>query len=320
MNVSVIIPLYNKAPYIRRALDSVRAQTYGDYEVIVVDDGSTDGGGAIATSYGDPRFRLVGQPNAGPGAARNRGIEAARGQYLAFLDADDEWLPTFLEKCLTSLEGHGPDVASISTGYIHDPGGRSTERLWFKRGLRDGVQRLSPETSPRLAVHLLAYLSPWNTLVRAEIVRRWGGFYSRGKCVYGEDCYLWLKLLLNEPVRVCLEPLVRYHTEASALAWNIRSPRPVEPILFDAQGIRATCPAALQKLLDEILAVRALKAACRLGCWGRWREARDLLKQFCPWSTWHLPYFSAAQFLASPLGALAGTAWRSLTIPGGARA
>src|SRR5947209_3795753 len=104
MRVSVIIPLYNKAPYVRRTLDSVRAQTFADYEVIVVDDGSTDGGAAVVEGFGDPRFRLIAQPNAGPGAARNRGLAEAGGEFVAFLDADDEWLPTFLERSLALLD------------------------------------------------------------------------------------------------------------------------------------------------------------------------------------------------------------------------
>ena len=98
MRVSVIIPLYNKEPYVRRALSSIRAQTFEDFEVIVVDDGSTDEGARAVESFDDARVRLVHQQNAGPGAARNRGIAEARGELLAFLDADDEWTPTYLEE------------------------------------------------------------------------------------------------------------------------------------------------------------------------------------------------------------------------------
>src|SRR6185312_7639068 len=93
--VSVVLPLYNKAPFITRALDSIAAQTYRNFEAIIVDDGSTDGSGDIAASYPDPRFRVIRQTNAGPGAARNRGVDEAKGEVLAFLDADDEWLPGF---------------------------------------------------------------------------------------------------------------------------------------------------------------------------------------------------------------------------------
>jgi glycosyltransferase involved in cell wall biosynthesis len=313
MKVSVIIPLFNKAPYIVRALDSVRAQTFADYEVVVVDDGSTDGGASLVEGYPDDRVRLIVQKNAGPGGARNRGIAEASGEYLAFLDADDEWLPGFLEKSLGRLTQYGPEVAAISSGYVQHPGGLSTEAMWRKRGLREGVYRLTASTNPRFVVHLLAYFCPWNTLTRSDTARRWGAYYSKGKCLYGEDSYLWLKILLNETVAVSMEPLVRFHSEASALSKNLPGPRPVEPILYDPDDLYAACPEDLRVLLGKVLGIRALKTACMLGYWGRWREGRELLRKFCPWSSWRLPRFAVAQICATPLGACAGLFCRLLS-------
>ncbi len=310
MKVSVVIPLYNKAPYVRRSLDSVLGQTCGDFEVIVVDDGSTDGGADVVRACPDPRVRLITQPNAGPGPARNRGIAEARGEYLAFLDADDEWMPTFLEKSLALLEKHSPAVACVSSGYVQEPAGRSMEPMWRQRGLRDGTYRIDATADPQFVVHLLAYLCPWNTVARAEVVRHWGGFFDKGKCLYGEDSFLWLKVLLNETVAVSLEPLVRFHTEASALSKNLAGPRPVEPMLLYPGELEAACPAALRDLLKKVLAIRAIKTTCMLGYWGRWRQGKSLLKQFCPWSAWRLPRFGAALLCASPLGAGAGAVLR----------
>jgi len=309
VKVSVIIPLYNKARYIQRALDSVLAQTWAEYEVIVVDDGSTDHSGEIVGQYSDPRIRLITQANAGPGAARNCGLAEAKGEYVAFLDADDEWLPTFLEKCLDVLERPGRRVASVTSGYLLYPKGHSTESMWKKRGLREGIYEINAATPPQFLVYLLAYLTPCNTLARRDVLCQWGGFFSKNRCVYGEDSYLWLKIILNETIAVTLEPLVSIHSEASALSSNLPGPRPVEPMLTHPEGIEESCPASLHELLKQVLALRAMKTACVLSYWGHWREGRHLLRQFCPWSTRHWPFFWFAQLCATPLGT---GSWRFL--------
>jgi glycosyltransferase involved in cell wall biosynthesis len=313
VRVSVIIPLYNKAPYVRRALDSVAAQTFRDFELIVVDDGSTDGGAAAVESYGDSRVRLIRQPNAGPGAARNRGIEEARGELLAFLDADDEWTQGYLSEGVRLLDEYGGGVASVTSGYALMPSGESAEAKWRARGLTEGVQRLAPETSPALAVSMLAFMSPCSTVARAEVVRRRGGFYERGRCLYAEDAFLWLKVLLNEPVAFNLAPLVRFHADASALSGNLPGARPVEPFLLHPEEIEADCPPHLRPLLGRILAARAFKTACVLGYWGDWRAADSLARRHgAVEGAWRLPYYVPSLVCRTPLGTLLGGAWRAL--------
>src|SRR3982751_2380169 len=102
--VSVIIPVHNGAKYLRAALESVLAQTYSPFEVIVVDDGSVDDSGVIAQSFNDVRY--IHQANQGVAAARNHGIEAARGDFFAFLDQDDLWTPEKLTFEVDHLLSH----------------------------------------------------------------------------------------------------------------------------------------------------------------------------------------------------------------------
>jgi len=115
-DISVIIPAYNAAATIGRAIDSVLAQTCPAREIIVVDDGSTDDTVSIVGEYGG-RIEYTYQPNAGPGPARNAGIRAARGDWIAFLDADDEWLPHKLA-CQTDLLARHPDLAWVTGNYV----------------------------------------------------------------------------------------------------------------------------------------------------------------------------------------------------------
>src|SRR3546814_1127294 len=95
---SVIIPLFNKGKHIESTLESVQAQTFEDFEVIVVDDGSTDSGPDVVRKFASARIRMITQANAGVSAARNRGVSEAKGENIAFLDADDIWTPQHLSE------------------------------------------------------------------------------------------------------------------------------------------------------------------------------------------------------------------------------
>jgi hypothetical protein len=201
---------------------------------------------------------------------------------------------------------------SVTSGYFEWPAGISREPYWRGRGLTEGLQRLTPETAPMLAVDMLAYMCPWSTVVRADVVRALGGFYDRDRCLYAEDAHLWLKVLLNHPVALQLKPLVRFHTEASGLSKNLVKARPVEPFLRHPEDIEAVCPPHLRDLLREILALRARKTACMLGYWGDWRQARDMRNRFASAHPWRLPYHFSSLVCSTPLGKWLGAAHRAV--------
>jgi glycosyltransferase involved in cell wall biosynthesis len=134
--VSVVIPVYNGARYLREALESVFAQTYRPFEVIVVDDGSVDDSSLIAQSF--PEVRYIRQANQGVAAARNNAIDTARGQFLAFLDQDDLWTPEKLRLQIGHLLSH-PELGYTLTQqkFFLDPGAALPS--WFRKELFDSV-------------------------------------------------------------------------------------------------------------------------------------------------------------------------------------
>ena len=115
--VSVIVPVYNVLPYLRESLDSVINQTYKDLEIIIVDDGSTDGSDAVCEEYAkDSRVKVIHQKNHGLSAARNVGLDIARGDYIAFLDSDDVYLPDMIQTMVEGIQKSQADV--VVCGFI----------------------------------------------------------------------------------------------------------------------------------------------------------------------------------------------------------
>ncbi|MEM6256035.1 MAG: glycosyltransferase [Cyanobacteria bacterium P01_D01_bin.156] len=260
-HVSVIVPLYNKAKFVRRTVDSILAQTMADFEVIVVDDGSTDDGRTIVSGIDDSRIRLVHQANQGPGAARNRGLALANGNYIAFLDADDEWLPNFLETTLNHLKQH-PDCALCVTGQYRGQHRANWSQVLSSLGITTGWWRLPTLLPSKQHKPSIDVLHSGAILCDRNVVNRFGGFYAKNRCTYGEDIYLWLQIILNYPIYRDLQPLMWYHTEASDLAiWN--HIRPPWPMLLEPEPIRNNCPQNYRPILESILITYATIAAYR---------------------------------------------------------
>jgi glycosyltransferase involved in cell wall biosynthesis len=117
MTISVVIPTYNYGRFIQEAIDSVRAQTFDDLEIVVVDDGSTDNTLEILAGIQDPRIRVVRTPHLGISAARNEGLAHIRGEFIAFLDADDRWRPDKLERQIRMMDAE-PDLGAVFTNFV----------------------------------------------------------------------------------------------------------------------------------------------------------------------------------------------------------
>jgi glycosyltransferase involved in cell wall biosynthesis len=283
--VSVIIPLYNKGKYIRRTLDSVLAQTYGDYEIIVVDDGSADGGPTIVGECHDPRLRLVRQANAGPGAARNRGIRESAGPYVTFLDADDEWLPEFLEASVANLVEH--EDCALSTCSLMVTGDSVVQSVVDSWGVTSQPFRLAEDAEPEhIRSTIVCVHSAGSVLCRRDILSQFGGFYENG-CTYGEDAFLWLQVVLNYPIYRDSRKLMIYHRESSVLTGPKRAgPRPIWPILKQPEPIRRSCPPTYRESLENYLAYTALKAAHQAVSVGDTGDAAELLRMYPRMRRW----------------------------------
>lgn len=131
--VSIMMPAYNAAEFIGQAIDSVLAQTYLNWELIVVDDGSTDGTASISGSYADPRIKVISQPNGGESAARNTALAHMQGELVAFLDADDAYLPDHLSGTVNYLNQHPERDAVYTDGYHINQAGQRLQTLSSRR-------------------------------------------------------------------------------------------------------------------------------------------------------------------------------------------
>lgn len=206
--VSVIVPLYNKVTEVKRAIDSIFAQTIQDFELIVVDGGSTDGSLGVIRQYEhDSRYRLVHQISKGLPAGRNEGISVAKSDLIAFLDADDEWLPDFLETILL-LQDKFPDAGIYATAYLPMFGHDSQklrlvgipESPWS--GLLDSYFRSTA----------LAKTPPFSPCCAAipKITFEKVGLFNPNSRI-GEDTEMWAKIALKLPIAYSSKPCAKYN-------------------------------------------------------------------------------------------------------------
>lgn len=211
---SIIVPLYNKAIYVRKALDSVASQTYKDWELIIVDDGSTDNSLTMVQEYIESermselvkeRIIILSQKNSGVAAARNRGVAASHGECVCFLDADDWWEQTFLEE-MDRLIAEYPDAGLYASNYIYYKPGKTHVALSLPRGYMDYPK----------AYYEGDAMPVWTgaTCMPRKVFDEMGGFPFGIKL--GEDFLLWAKTAIHYPVAFSEKPLAYYNNDVPA--------------------------------------------------------------------------------------------------------
>lgn len=196
---SVVIPLYNKVNHIKRAIDSVLNQSIQNFELIVVDDGSTDGSEKIVQLYDDKRIRLISQSNSGVSAARNRGIEESRAPYISFLDADDAWQPVFLD-VITKLIHQFPDSGAYTTAFQT----KECDGSYFNYPKESyPAEGIIDNYFDYLSKSIYFHLSN-SSCVKKELFKQAGGFDTMLRI--GEDIDMWIRIFLN--AKVAFSPIV----------------------------------------------------------------------------------------------------------------
>lgn len=211
MKFSVIIPLYNKAPYVTKAIGSVLAQTFTDYELIIIDDGSKDDSFDVARKAieGHGHCRICKQENSGVSVARNNGVAISRGDYLCFLDADDWWEPDFLMEMSRLIEEF-PDAGIYGTNYTIVNETKHKTRV-AEIGVEEGFERGYINYCQAYAKTMYMPLTSISVAIPRSVFDEMKGFPKGIKL--GEDFLLWIHIALKYKVAFLNKPLALYNQD-----------------------------------------------------------------------------------------------------------
>lgn len=299
MDMSVVIPVYNGASVLHRALASVAAQVVQPAQVVVVDDGSTDGSADVARSSWN-RVSVVRQPNAGVAAARNRGVAECRTGLVAFLDADDEWLPGFLETIQRLVAAH-PECGLFCTAYsrLFADGSEIPCTIRGLPGPVPGWEGVLPDY-----FRIAAQSDPpaWTSAVavRRDMFLATGGF-PQG-VTSGEDLLTWARLAVRAPVSFSSLTMARFRQPADAppgkVAPATRMPQTPDRV---GQGLRELLPDVPSSLRCQLKAYIAHWHKMRSSCYFRQGRTASAMGELCK-----------AVVVAPSSAALYSGVWRSL--------
>lgn len=211
--VSVIMPAYNQEDFIQSSIESVLSQTYSNWELVVINDGSTDRTKEVVESFSDQRIILINQENQGVSKTRNNGLAASKGELIAFLDADDLWLPKKLEKQVQQFQTLGENVGFIHAYYTEfdNRGEYSPKPFKHLKGLNiDGDVKRS------IVIH--DFVATLTVMIKREVLESIGDFDTT---LSGpEDWDLWIRIAQKYQFGFIAEPLARYRLSASGLSKN----------------------------------------------------------------------------------------------------
>ncbi len=282
--VTVILPTYNRASFLPGAFASLASQTFTDWDLVIVDDGSTDGTRAIVDDYlkTHRRARYVYQDNRGAYGARNRGVDEAAGRYLAFFDSDDLWLPHHLERCVAALEAH-PDIDWVfgacqqidkATGAVLDPNtsyvaGKPRPFVGLKATIENGLHIITDPTVLECQILHGLYCGLQNSVMKRELFE--GRRFNEKFRVVEDELFVIKVLAAGARFAYFLEPHVVYqvHTENSSASAG-------PPSLAKHVSIYSELTEGIEQLLEELTVSG--------------RERRSLLKRLAREYFWHLGY------------------------------
>jgi len=275
--VSVIIALYNKEPYIERALVSIQNQTIDDIEIIVIDDGSTDGGPDIVKNIDDERISLFRQENKGVSNARNNGVEKSKSNFITFLDADDEWTNIHLETLLR-LKKKFPHAGAYTTVCIKKDGTKKVRKLRYRfippppwEGIlpnyfKSEIEGAHPITTGAVGIPKKVFLEM-------------GEFDE--KAYQGEDLDIWAKIALKYPIAFSWDIGAIYHIDANNRLTENLKPIRYHPLIVNGKKAIRNNDVPLEILPDfkEFIAKKEIQIAARNILAGDVTTARKMIDQ-----------------------------------------
>ena len=210
--VSVVIPAYNAESTLPETISSVLSQTFADFELVIIDDGSTDTTAHVLACFTDQRLHYIYQPNQERAVARNRGISVSQGKYLAFLDADDQWMPDKLAKQVALMEGNN-DLGLVYSDLLYT--NRLTGKTLFLFSQKVKFYR---GKVPLRRILIQNFIQSPTPLVRKEVFEEVGLFDP--SLIPVEDWDMWIRIVSRFPIDYVAKPLARYCVPQNAVLWS----------------------------------------------------------------------------------------------------